>query len=341
MIQRSVLVILFFVLTTSGRAQPEIQVNGNIELELSRAGDRSHFYYNGVHVDHTDWRLGPSEANVLAVLKFNEQWSVNTRLILRRDLGASFDKFQLGQANLQWAAKEKPLRIAIGRFLSPFGTFNNKQFPMDRTFIDLPLAYGYYLDLSDRAGWMDSSSWGVPGIGGKPDWGVSTHYWGGYTDGVKLSWDLVADKTLLELAIVNGASLTYPRFSDPLRWGVIGRLAFQPNYFWEQGFSLSHGTYLQANPVNETLVSLNDFRQTLLGTDFKFGIGYFELSGEAMFSFFNVPRALKNGNAIVGVTGEESIHLFTGYVELRVRTPVFTRYLFGLPPGRHAVSRTG
>ncbi len=313
--------VAFWILGWSIYAQPELQLNGNFELELSKGGEDSHFYYNGIHARKTDWRLSPVEANLLASVKFSEQWSINTRLILQRYSGNAFDQFRLGQLNVKWSSAEGPLEITAGRFISPFGRFNSNQFPMDRTFIDLPLAYGYYTDLSDRLGFMNNSAWGTLRIDNVPDWGNALHYWGGYVDGLQFAWDMEEGKTRLELALVNGAALTPKLNTDPLHWGIVGRLALKPKYFWEQGFSFNHGTFMRPHRLNADIGDLSTFRQTMVGTDFKFGFGYFELSGELFYAVFKAPVVQRDGDVSFRVLGEESASSFAGYLDFRFEPP--------------------
>ncbi len=104
-------------------------------------------------------------------------------------------------------------------------------------------------------------------------------YYGGYSAGTMFSWNIKPAKINWKIALVTGASNLRQRFTDPLHFGVVSRLKIQPTYFWEQGFSISHGSFLRNSEVGSQLNDLHKFRQTVIGTDYN----------KSVMAFLNFP----------------------------------------------------
>lgn len=319
------LLVLLIVSSVNVIAQIKFEGNGAFEMELSKGGEKSHFFYNGIHAKHKDWRISPSEANLLGTVLFNDQWSLNGRVVLNRKEGTSFRNFQVALLNLLWVSKDKKYEITFGRFINPFGSFNHNQLPKDRTFIDLPLAYSFYTNISDKVGYLQHQQWNTILVDNELDWGSSTLYYGGYSEGIKFLWNINPEHSLLEISIVNGANLNRSFNSDPLNLGISGRYSFRPSSLIENGISISTGNFLKAHPLNASLSSLSRFTQTMIGTDFKYGQGFFEINGELIGSFYNTSFINSDDNInIVSVKEKKLLSSFSGYLDFRFEPPFLT-----------------
>ncbi len=135
-------------------SQTTVQFNALGDLAFTMAGSSSHYYYNEIDQNHTDARIKPSQLNLITKIGFSDRWNFNARLLLERDKDIKFDKFSIPQLNLQWLSEKRKHGITAGIFANPFGTFNEKQLSIDRNFIALPLAYSYYVNISDKIGFM-------------------------------------------------------------------------------------------------------------------------------------------------------------------------------------------
>lgn len=283
---------LLFFCAPNCLAQSKVAFNYQalVDLEFSTAGPLSHYFYNEIHNEYTDPRIGISAVNLLGELKWGEQWKVNSRVLLERELGQKLQQLRLPQLNLQWLSKERDYGITAGRFINPFGAFNQRQLSTQRNFISLPLAYSYYVNISDRIGFYpnmgDIAKFQVDN---EVQWGSPMLYYGGYATGLMFSWEIEPGKVNWKTALVSGASNLSTQFSAPLHLGFVSSLRLQPTYYWEQGISLSTGSFLQDSEFSTDLESLGQYRQTLVGTDFKLGSGFFEVSGEIILAFYKVP----------------------------------------------------
>ena len=82
--------VILLVCTSFGsalNAQTTVTFNLLSDVELSKAGEKSHYYYNEIDQENTDWRLGISQLNFLGGVVFNSNWSINSRFLVERDLG--------------------------------------------------------------------------------------------------------------------------------------------------------------------------------------------------------------------------------------------------------------
>lgn len=298
----------------------QLELNASASFELSRAGEESHYYYNEVHESYRGWRFGLAEANLMAHWRFAPGWRLQSRLLLERKLGQKPEQVRIPQLNLRWAPEEGPVHFTLGRFIHPFGAFNSRQLPTERDFITRPLPYSYYVNVSEKAGFF-------PGMGdvvktradGEVQWGSTMLHYGGYATGLKLGWELRPRKAWLEAALVNGAANIGKSFTRPLNWGVASRLSVQPHYWWKQGFSAACGTFMEKADINAGLERLRAFRQVLLGTDYQFGLGYFELSGELMMAIYRAPLYMPEEGSFTaeGLT----LRSFAGYAVVKYNPP--------------------
>ncbi|NNF20634.1 MAG: hypothetical protein HKN67_01735, partial [Saprospiraceae bacterium] len=155
-------------------------------------------------------------------------------------------------------------------------------------------------------------------------WGASNLYYGGYSGGLMFSWNIKPSKINWKVAIVNGASNQRNQFSNPIHWGIISRLKLQPKYFWEQGFSLSHGSFMQESGVSGQLENLRAYTQTLIGTDFKLGSGFFEFSGEVIGAFYRVPQFESETLTFETETEDDPLQLssYSAYLDIKYELPM-------------------
>lgn len=305
---------------TDVHAQVVLKYNALADIEVSRAGEKSHYYYNEIDQNNIDFRVDLSQLNLIGHLAVGDNWTFNVRLLLERDRGQKLKKFSAPQLNLQWLADNRKVGITLGQFISPFGSFNEKQLSTERNFVGLPLAYSYYTNISPRIGYMtDMGDVAKVRIDDEVQWGSSGIYYGGYTAGAMLSWNIEPGKVNWKMALVNGASNTIKRFTKPINVGIISKLKIQPTYFWEQGISISHGTFMQESEVSDPLDNLGMFTQSLIGTDFILGTGFFEFSGELIGAFYRVPQFNSETTAFeTGLDNDlQKVNSFSTYLDIK------------------------
>ena len=328
-----ILCCLFYYLHPS-YAQVVYKFNALADIELSKGGEKSHYYYNEIDENNIDYRFGFNQLNLIGQMVPDSNWTFNARLLLERDKGQNLNKFSTPQLNIQWVSNKRKIGFTLGFFVNPFGSFNEKQLSTKRNFIGLPLAYSYYTNISSVIGYLpDMGDVTKVLIDDEVQWGSTNLYYGGYTAGAMFSWNIKPSKVTWKIAIVNGASNKMERFSKPLNLGIISRLKLQPTYFWEQGISVSHGSFMKISEVSTQLDQLGMFTQTLVGTDFKLGKGFFELSGELIGAFYQVPLFNSDNKTFESRTVSDALTIsnISAYLDIK--------YEFPKIPGSYAAYR--
>lgn len=324
-------IVLLFVLMLPCwlSSQMLFEFNAGLDVEMFKAGDRSHYYYNEINngFDLEKWQVRPYQANLIGKLHFSEEWSVTARLLLERRLGRQFDQLQAPLLNVQWAPKEKNFQLKLGRFINPFGSFNSRQLPKQRSFIGLPLAYQYYVNISDQIGFVPNMGdvTKVPLDGSPNTWGSSTLYYGGYNTGIHLNWDIDPGRVNWKVALVNNAALGRVNFPNPVQFGLNTRLGVRPIYFWEQGISISHGSFLRDSEVGNQLADFQQYRQTLIGTDYKIGLSWFEFSGELIWTLYRTPAFDPENRTFLDQGESLNLQSFNAYLDIKYRLPFLAR----------------
>ena len=291
-----VALLLLLLFSFTGLAQLSIEGNAWLNAEISKGQKNAHFYYNQIHANHKNWRVGISDLNVASKIRYHSSLLLNVRVRLNRSLGAKLDNFQLPQLNLQYAPSEENWSIMIGRFITPFGAFADLQHPKDRIFIGEPLRHSYYNNISPQVGFTENMGEDKFKIDGNVVWGNSMLYYGAYTNGLRFNWEIIPDKLTYFAALSNAAPNLLSNPFDFTNWGIINRLESQPTYFWEQGFSISYGSFSEVDDDNYDFApSLNQF---LVGTDFVLGYGFWSFNGEVLHARYRVPQYFPDEQSI-------------------------------------------
>ncbi len=283
-----VTLITAFIFHTTSYSQ--VQLNGTIDFEVSSGGSDSKFITNGINEDFKYLHLSIPQINLLLFSPINDQFFVEARL--QSDTWGtgqlSTPRFTL--ANLTWAHPDKNYTLSIGRFLSPVGIYSKKALSIDRTFVDLPLNYSYFTNISDERGfWLAAGDNANYTTG---DVGLSTIYLGGYTTGILLDWMLIEDKLRLETSLSMVAPASDQNYTNLANGAVLAHLSYNPNIYWQLGLSASHGSFMQLTPVNRIHRPnnpLEQYRQSLVGLDIRYAFGFWEVQAEAMYAYWTAP----------------------------------------------------
>ncbi|MEL7122126.1 MAG: hypothetical protein AAFO07_21945 [Bacteroidota bacterium] len=313
-------ICILFVLPSVHFGQIKLEYNANIDFELSKAGGISHFYYNEIHRDKTDWNFNALEANLITKVILHADWSINTRLMLQRNLGKSFNQFDVPLLNVQWKPDGKTYGLQLGRIINPFGSFNIKQISTERDFIGRPLAYQYYVNVSPTLGYQFNL--GETRLEGLPynDWGSPILNYQGYASGIRFDWTIDPGKLNLGAALTTGAANLNAVTTNPLHIGFSSRLSYQLTYYWKQGISIHYGGFMEEHTLTNDTDPLSSYTQLLLGTDYQLGFGFFEISGEAIFARYTVPE-FSFEDPIFVKSQTHTLGAFTSYCNIKYEPP--------------------
>jgi hypothetical protein len=299
-------------------AQFSYEFNALMDIELSASNAENNSTYNA----KGDAQLEITEINLINKLKFGPQWAFNARFLLSRNMYDKLKKKSLPQLNVQWISKKRKVGATLGSFVNPFGLFNQSQLSTERTFVNLPLTHTYFTNISDMIGYVPN--WGNDTeilINGKAVQASSNLNYGGYSTGLMMSWNIKPGKLNWKVALVNGASGMQEQLSDPLNFGAISRIQYRPTYFWEQGLSVSYGSFMVDSDISYLLPNSLDYRQSVIGTDFKFGQGHFEVSGEIMAIQHTVPMFIEESGVFDLNAKAVKVNNLAGYIDMKYEPP--------------------
>ncbi len=322
--------------------QFQLKWNAELDTELTKAGSSSHYYYNEIHRDYADWKLDIARINWLTTVDWSKQWTLNAHLMVERKNGRRAGLFHdlndyvvhFPILNIKKSFPGDSLSLTVGRFINPFGTFYPQQLNKDRVFIAAPLAYSHFTNVSQYVGLVEGL--GEPAslkIEGAPDWGTPLLYRLGYQSGIRFDWGK-AEKLSGTIAVVDGASNQLKQSFRPTNLGIVSSAQFQVAYFSKFGVSFSHGSFLHPASQNDSLEHLLKYRQTLVGVNYSFGSGFFELSGELIAAYYKAPQFVAMENRFRETEQQlrvQNLSAFSGYIDLK--------YEFSFIPGSYIAYR--
>ena len=252
----------------------QVEINGTLDLSVSQGGKESRFITNELANEFQNLHMSIYQLNLFVFAQVTDDFFVNVRL--------QWDTWGTGKLNreprlslavISWEPEESSIGLSIGRFISPFGLYPRRILSADNLFAHSPLGYGYFINISDQRGYWPKA--GDSGIYGPDDVGLTTVYFGGYNTGFMLNWVIVPNLFSIDAAITNAAIASQSDYTNLANMGGIIRLGFQPIIYWQQGISLSHGSFMQRDGININYDDLEQYSQTVIGTDLILAHSYF------------------------------------------------------------------
>jgi hypothetical protein len=303
----------------------QVEINGTLDLSVSQGGKNSQFITNELANVFQNLHLSIHQLNLFVFAQVTDDFFVNVRL--------QWDTWGTGKLNreprlslavISWEPEESSIGLSVGRFISPFGLYPRRILSADNLFAHAPLGYGYFINISDQRGYWPKV--GDSGIYGPDDVGLTTVYFGGYNTGFMLNWVIVPNLFSIDAAITNAAISSQSDYTNLANMGGIIRLGFQPIIYWQQGISLSHGSFMQRDGININYDDLEQYSQTVIATDLILAHSYFELSGEFLYSMWQVPMFIGTG-----FIEEEPLKLqkmklenYSAYLDFKFEPPFIT-----------------
>lgn len=305
-------------------AAAQLELSGSATFEVSVGGDDSRFIVNQINNSFRRLHLGIHKLNFFIFSEISENLFFNSRIQWDTWGSGRLNNPRITLAMLSYAPENSVFSIDIGRYISPFGLYARRQLDADNTFVNVPLVYGYFVNVSEFRGfWNSAGNTGTYGTG--EDVGLPTIYWGGYHSGLRIRLDFVPDIFSWDVALANAAPTSPLDFTTFDNGALITRIGLQPLIYWQQGFSMAYGTFMERNEINQaySIGELQEFRQLLLGSDALVAIGHFELSGELVYTRWTVP-AFTGGefrlNQDMSMT-KYSLESIGAYLDLKIEPP--------------------
>ncbi len=267
----------------------QIQINGEANFEVSRGGEDSRWTLNEIPNDFRFWHLSIYQLNVFGSAVIDDEFFFDTRV--------QFDKWQTGtlnapriaQVSATWRPNEAGYSITAGRFISPLGLYPKRQLQSQNNVVNMPLAYSYYTQISETVGF-----WPPPPTASQfltTDSGLTTAYYGGYLTGAMAELVIVPHTLTLIGGITNTTPGSLQNYLNTDAWNVLAKVQYKPTAMIDLGIGVSTGKYIRRTSRNDSIFSeANRARQTLIVADLVLANGYWEVSGEFLYSLWNTPK---------------------------------------------------
>ncbi|MDX2128952.1 MAG: hypothetical protein SFU91_07950 [Chloroherpetonaceae bacterium] len=322
-----ILGLLFLIALQNKSLHAQVEIGGEAVFEISKGGNQSNFIYNEIPNEFRNWHPSITQFNLFVNALIGESFEFNGRVLFDTWGTGRLNSPRIALASLNWIISDD-LSASFGRILSPIGLFPRRQLLSQSLFANSPLTYNYHTKISDQRGF-----WGAAGTSGTAyttdDVGTTTLNFAAYTTGASINLRLISDAMNLELAVL-AASANQSLYTNLANFAVAGRLGVSPFIFWQQGFSASYGGFMQGSGVNAIARenrAFENYRQLTVSTDITLAYSYFELTGEAFYSKWNVPRFTNAAGFETNAAGnlvEYSLENISGYVDFKYEPDFFT-----------------
>jgi hypothetical protein len=338
---KSVYILTFFLLFTGAASKAPISINGTIDAGVSSGGSDSQFISNGIAQEYRYLHFSIPQINLLLFAPINDDFFFEGRLQSDTwyDGELSYPRFTL--ANITYAPIDGKHSFSAGRFISPFGFYPTRALTIDRTFMELPLNYSYYVSMSDVYGFWDNARYGD---GYSYSEGLMTSvYFGGYSTGLRWDWEIQENKLRLQSALTTVALSSTRDYSNLGNAALTSRMIYNPSIQWQWGISASHGSFMHfEDGENGSLrddAPLEQYRQSLVGLDLKYGLGFWEIIGEVIYTHWKVPMYISNPGSSEYTLGfqydgsEPTTSYFSsigGNLDIKFEPPFFTGSYFAV-----------
>ncbi len=287
------LIVCFLMQPLLSNAQFKVEWDFTVDLELSKAGSLSHYYYNEIHRNSTDWSFNLSRSDLITNFQFSDQFRLVAHAFTERDLGQRLGFFndldtyvvKMAQLHLNWNSKNQKFGFRLGRMYSPFGLWYQEQRYIDRNILSAPLVYAYYTNVSPNYGYVPNLAEEnrIPTPDGI-DWGLSTFYRLGYRDGATIRFGNIS-KINMQLGVFTGTTSMQKHDLDNPLLAISGKVDWPIKYWLKIGAAIDYGTYL----MSHLDINNDDFRQTSLSFYYQISSGYFDFSAEFISNQFSAP----------------------------------------------------
>lgn len=315
-------IILIIILSSPMQLLAQIDIYGLIDAELSAGGEDSEFGLNGIASAYKHPHVAINQFNLFLISDINESVSINARVQFDTWGTGKLNPIRLSIAEIKWESPKSNFSFSVGRFVNPFGLYPQRNLSIDNLVVNTPLAYGYVTNISDTYGLYPSQNSTYQSDGYNNS--LTSISYSGYTTGFLFRWLIKPNFLNLDLAISNAAPASPKNFTNTKNLAVISRLSIQPAFFWQQGVSFSYGGFMESDSANQSFGDLSQYTQTLVGTDWIFSYSYFELSGEFIYTKWNVPTFLVFHPGYFDKWAELKLENINYYVDLKYEPTFLT-----------------
>ncbi|MDR8393561.1 hypothetical protein NC796_20580 [Aliifodinibius sp. S!AR15-10] len=304
---------LFFILLwslCSTVAQAQINFGGLAEFELRKGGADSDPTVNQTPND--EWFVYSPSVRIFVNGRISDQWFVSGALQSDYYRGQRSEIF-FSSFNINWLASES-LKITAGRFITPFGRYDELLLSSQNPFVHMPLSHVWNMPVDRKQGYVFSGT-SYDGIAGQ-----SLVYRRLYSQGLMLSGVNERETLEYQLAATLTSVSSYTDVGEQDRPALTGRLVMQPVIWNKIGISFSNGPYLIDDPINDVLQDERraKYHQTIVTAYTEFSYHYYQLLLQYTFNRWDSPWIDSQGELVEDNIQNDVTHYLA---KLKVRFP--------------------
>lgn len=301
---------IILALLIAGPARGQINFGGLAEFELRKGQQDSDPTVNQTPNDN--WMLYTPSIRLFVNASLSDHWFVSGALQADYYTGHLSDVF-VSAFNINWRPSDR-LMITAGRFITPYGRYDELLLSSQNPFVHLPLSHVWNMPVDRKRGYVfaETSYEGVPG--------QSLVYRRLYTQGLMLSGAIPDEAFQYQLAATLTSVSSYTDVGEQNRPALTGRLVVRPVIWNKIGFSFSNGPYLVDDPVNDVLSDKERaaYRQTIVTTYTQFSYHYYQLLLQYTFNRWDSPWIDEEGALVEEHIQNDVTHYLA---KLKIRFP--------------------
>ncbi|MFH0882367.1 MAG: hypothetical protein V2A56_05220, partial [bacterium] len=273
----------------AGTVQGQVSLNGSLDLVAGGGGRDARFVTTEMPNSFYHGHLVLQEFHLVTFAPVGEFFSIEAELRADSWGDGRLHTPQLGFASFNYTPDPNLFHLSLGRIITPFGYEHQKIYPFQRTFITRPLAYSWFLNLSETKGYWPSA--GDNGSYPTDDVGVTTLGYRGLTTGLRADWILAPGAWDFTLALTDATPSAEREWMTQFSYAATAILAWHASDRVTHRLSAAWGSWMSQDPALEPLLgNPAKYRQTLIGLDARYNLKPIEIVWEAIGSKWSAPR---------------------------------------------------
>lgn len=285
-------------------ASAQVSFGGLLDAEIRKGEADSSPYVN--QTPNGKWNIYTPYIRIFANGVISDHWFVSAALQADYYEGDELSPVFFSVINANWFPfDEGDFQVTIGRFVTPYGAYEDRILSSENPFVHLPLTHASGLAINKKLGVLPS------GVSYDEITGMTMVYQRMYSQGIRISNTVGESKWFnYKLAATLSSASSNFEIGEHDYPAATGRIRFNPATWSSIGLSFSIGPFMVHDRVNTALSDsdLASYRQTLLGTDLKFSYHYYTLLLDLNWSRWSAPYVTPDGLVLDDELQAEATH---------------------------------
>lgn len=306
------LMFIGMMLLNANPSAGQISFGGLADFELRRGGADSDPTVNQTPNDN--WIMYAPSIRLFINAPISKKWFISGALQSDYYKGHRSNIF-FSSFNINWLPTDR-LKITAGRFITPFGRYDELLLSSQNPFVHKPLSHVWNMPVDRNQGYVFSGT-SYEGVAG-----MSLVYRRLYSQGLMLSGSTKEETLQYQLAATLTSVSSYTDVGEQNRPAFLGRLVYRPVIWNKIGISFSNGPYLVDDPINDVLSDEEraKYLHTIVTAYTEFSYHYYQLLLQYTFNRWDSPWIDSDGMLVEQQIDNDVTHFMA---KLKARFPFF------------------